>query len=109
MRTSNKAKSQSVRNASEAIVLLQSLLMAALALAGFLAASTITACFNAVQNANSAAVLITDGKIVTENETVSVERATGIINNYTLVCVSGGIIAVTILAANLYRLWKKRK
>lgn len=74
-----------------------------------MAASTVVAGFKAITNANSAVALITDGAIVTESETVSVEQAKRIIGNFELVCTSALAIGAIIVAASLVRLFLKSR
>jgi hypothetical protein len=85
----------------------QSLMLLAFGVAGLMAASTIIACFKAVTNAQSAAVLITDKAVVNEFESVPIERAEGIVNNFGFVCYSALAIGAVIFIANAIRICLK--
>jgi hypothetical protein len=81
----------------------------AFGMAGFMAASTVVAGFKAITNANSAVALITDGAIVTESETVSLDQAKRIILNFELVCTSALAIGSVVLLASLVRMLIKAR
>ena len=100
---------QSPKSAAESIIFTQSVFLMAFGIAGFMAASTVVAGFKAITNANSAVALITDGAIVTESQTVSVEQAQRIISNFELVCTSALAIGAIIVVASLVRLFFKSK
>lgn len=102
-KTSQKNQKVSV---SEVIIQIQSLLLLSLSIAGIVSTSAVTAGFKALTNAQSAAYIITDGKIVTDQEVISVERCQQIINNYTLVNVTILVISITIFVASSVRLFK---
>ena len=98
---------QSPRSAVESIILTQSIFLLAFGMAGFMAASTVVAGFRAISNANSAVAIITDGAIVTESETISIEQAHRIIGNFEIVCTSALAIGSVVLLASLARLYIK--
>ena len=78
-------------------------------IAGLMATGTIVAGFNAMRDLNSAVTLITDGAIVTDKTTVSVERVEGIINNFQLVCLTSLTIGTVVAVATVARLIIKSK
>jgi hypothetical protein len=100
-----KPKSQSV-SVSEVIIQIQSFLLLSLSIAGIVSTSAVVAGFRALTNAQSAAYIITDGKIVTDQEVISVERCQQIIDNYSFVNVSILCISLVIFIASSIRLYK---
>ena len=101
---SNNKPNESV---NETIIQIQSIMLMTLSLASMTASNTIIACFNALTNANSAAYIITDNAVVTETQTISIEDAQRIVNNFEFVsyCVFG--IGVIIFISSTIRLIKK--
>jgi hypothetical protein len=102
-------RNQKPKSAAESIILTQSVFLMAFGMAGFMAASTVVAGFKAITNANSAVALITDGAIVTESETVSLDQAKRIILNFELVCTSALAIGSVVLLASLVRMLIKAR
>ncbi len=93
----------------ESIIFLQSLFLVAFGLAGFMAASTVVAGMCAITDASSSVALITDGSLVTENTTVSVDEAKHIIGNFEIVCTSSLVIGLVVVTASVIRLALKAK
>jgi hypothetical protein len=102
-------RNQKPKSAAESIILTQSVFLMAFGMAGFMAASTVVAGFKAITNANSAVAIITDGAIVTESETVSLDQAKRIISNFELVCTSALAIGSVVLLASLVRMLIKAR
>lgn len=102
-------RNQSLRSAAESIILTQSVFLMVFGMAGFMAASTVVAGFKAITNANSAVALITNGAIVTEHESVSIDQAKRIISNFELVCTSALTIGSVVLLASLLRILLKTR
>ena len=97
------------QSVSEAIISIQSVFLLLFGIAGLMATGTIVAGFNAMRDLNSAVTLITDGAIVTDKTTVSVERVEGIINNFQLVCLTSLTIGTVVAVATVARLIIKSK
>lgn len=100
MRRNDKPKQSVV----ESIIFLQSLFLVAFGLAGFMAASTVVAGISALTDASSAASLITDGRLVTETQTIKVDDAKHIIGNFEIVCTSSLAIGLVVVTASVVRL-----
>lgn len=92
---------------SEAIIVVQSLLLMLLAIAGMASTDAVTRGFNALTNAQSAAYIITDGAIITETEQISTERVQAIIHNYELI--NGCILTIgaIIFVSTVIRILKR--
>jgi hypothetical protein len=74
-----------------------------------MATGTIVAGFKAMRDLDSAVTLITDGSVVTDKTTISVERVEGIINNFQLVCLTSLTIGIVVSAATVVRLILKSR
>lgn len=94
--------------AGEVIICILSAFLVAFGVAGFLATDTVKSGFNALQDANSGAAIITDSGIVTENGVVSVSRVKGIVNNFLLVSMCASVFGIVVVLATIVRLKKKR-
>lgn len=92
------------QSVSEAIISIQSVFLLLFGIAGMMATGTIVAGFKAMRDLDSAVTLITDGAIVTDKTTVSVERVEGIINNFQLVCLTSLTIGTVVAVATAARL-----
>ena len=92
------------QSVSETIISIQSVFLLLFGIAGLMATSTIVAGFNAMRDLDSAVALITDGAVVTDKTTVSVERVEGIINNFQLVCLTSLTIGTVVALATVARL-----
>lgn len=92
----------------ESIILMQSVFLMAFGLAGFMASSTVVAGMKALTNANSAAAIITNGALVTENESIGIGEAERIVANFEIVCTSALAIGSVIIVASLVRLALRR-
>ena len=92
---------------SEAIIVVQSLLLMLLAIAGMASTDAVTRAFNALTNANSAMYIVTDHAIVTETEQISTDRVQAIIQNYELI--NGCILTIgaIIFVATVIRILKR--
>jgi hypothetical protein len=101
------SKERPKESVSEAIILVQSLLLMLLAIAGMASTDAVTRGFNALTNVHSSAYIITDGAIVTETENISTERVQAIIQNYELINGCILTIGVIIFVATLIRIFKK--
>lgn len=97
------------QNVSEVIILIQSVFLLLFGVAGMMATETIVAGFKAMRDLDSAALFITDGSIVTDKTTVSVERVESIINNFQLVCLTSLTIGAVVVVATAARLIIKLK
>jgi hypothetical protein len=93
----------------ESIIFLQSLFLVAFGLAGFMAASTVVAGMCAITDASSSVALITNGSLVTENTSVSVDEAKHIIGNFEIVCTSSLVIGLIVVIASVVRLVLKSR
>jgi hypothetical protein len=100
-------KGKQKEGVSEAIIVVQSLLLMLLAVAGMASTNAVVKGFNALTNAQSAAYIITDKEILTEFETISTERVQAIIQNYELI--NGCILTIgaIIFVSTLIRIFKK--
>jgi hypothetical protein len=94
-------------NVSEFIILTQSTLLLLLGVAGATSSATITAGYRAMRNLESAVTIITDNAIVTDLETVSVDKVEGIINNFEFMCTVSVIIGLVVAVATAFRIYKK--
>jgi hypothetical protein len=103
-----KSKENLRGSVSEAIIVVQSLLLVLLAVAGIASTDAVTAGFNALTNAQSAMYIITDNAIVTETEQISVERVQSIIQNYELINACILTIGLIVFVATLIRIFKKK-
>jgi hypothetical protein len=92
------------QSVSETIISIQSVFLLLFGIAGMMATGTIVAGFKAMRDLDSAVTLITDGAVVTDKTTVSVERVEGIINNFQLVCLTSLTIGTVVAAATIARL-----
>lgn len=92
------------KSVSEAIILLQSVLLMAVATAGLSATSSVTAMYNALTNANSSAYIITDNSVVTETETISTEECFKIVTNFEFINTCIFLIGLTIFICSLIRI-----
>lgn len=92
------------QSVSEAIISIQSVFLLLFGIAGLMATGTVVAGFKAMRDLDSAVALITDGAIVTDKTTVSVERVEGIINNFQLVCLTSLTIGTVVAVATVARL-----
>ena len=102
------SKERQKESVSEAIIVVQSLLLMLLAIAGMASTDAVTRGFNALTNAQSAAYIITDKAIVTETENISTERVQAVIQNYELINACILTIGAIIFIATLIRIFKKR-
>jgi hypothetical protein len=93
----------------ESIIFLQSLFLVAFGIAGFMAASTVVAGMLAITDASSSVALITNGSLVTENTSVSIDQAKHIISNFEIVCTSSLVIGLVVVTASVIRLALKAK
>ena len=100
-------KEKTKESVSEAIIVVQSLLLMLLAIAGMASTDAVTKGFNALTNINSCAYIISNGAIVTETESISTEKVQAIIQNYELI--NGCILTIgaIIFVATLIRIFKK--
>jgi hypothetical protein len=104
------AKSPPEKNGvSETIISIQSVFLLLFGIAGMMATGTIVAGFKAMRDLDSAVTLITDGAVVTDKTTISVERVEGIINNFELVCLTSLTIGIVVAVATVARLILKSK
>ena len=92
---------------NEAIIQIQSLMLVLLSFAGLTASNTIIACFNALTNASSAAYIITDNAVVTETESLSVDKCQSIVNNFEFVSYCVFTIGLIIFISSTIRIIKK--
>jgi hypothetical protein len=92
------------QSVSETIISIQSVFLLLFGIAGMMATGTIVAGFKAMRDLDSAVTLITDGAVVTDKTTVSVERVEGIINNFQLVCLTSLTIGTVVAVATVARL-----
>ena len=92
------------QSVSETIISIQSVFLLLFGIAGMMATGTVVAGFKAMRDLDSAVALITDGAIVTDKTTVSVERVEGIINNFQLVCLTSLTIGTVVAVATVARL-----
>ena len=74
-----------------------------------MATSTVVAGFAALRNRDSAFAIVTDEGIQTEHGVVSVERVSGIINNFELVGVCVSVFGLVVLIATCIRIYNKSK
>jgi hypothetical protein len=93
----------------ESIIFLQSLFLVAFGIAGFMAASTVVAGMLAITDASSSVALITNGSLVTENTSVSIDEAKHIIGNFEIVCTSSLVIGLVVVTASVIRLALRAK
>ena len=94
-------------NASEIIIMVQSIFLMLVAVAGLSATDAVNSMYNSLTNASSAAYIITDGAVVTESGTISTDECLGIIRNFELVSVCMLLIGLTIFVSSLIRLARK--
>lgn len=74
-----------------------------------MATSAVVAGFNALRNLNSAVAIVTDEGIQTEDGVVSVERVSGIVNNFELVGVAVSAFGFIVCVATCIRIYNKTK
>ena len=83
---------------------MQSIFLMAFGLAGYMASSTVVAGMKAMTDASSAVAIITDGALVTDKESISVQEAQRIVSNFDVVCTSALSIGGVVVIASLIRL-----
>lgn len=93
--------------ASEVIIATQSVFLFLFGLAAILSTSAVVAGFNALRSLSSAAAVITDEGIVTDEGTFKLEHIRGIIDNFQLIGIVVTIFGAIVCTATAIRLWKK--
>jgi hypothetical protein len=104
-----KLKPAGSGSVSEVIIATQSFFLFAFGMAGIMATSAVVAGFNALRNLNSAVAIVTDEGIQTEDGVVSVERVSGIVNNFELVGVAVSAFGFIVCVATCIRIYNKTK
>lgn len=104
-----KLKPAGTGSVSEVIIATQSFFLFAFGMAGIMATSAVVAGFAALRNLNSAVAIVTDQGIQTEDGVVSVERVSGIINNFELVGVCVSTFGIVVCVATCVRIYKKNR
>jgi hypothetical protein len=104
-----KLKPAGTGSVSEVIIATQSFFLFAFGMAGIMATSAVVAGFAALRNLNSAVAIVTDEGIQTEDGVVSVERVSGIINNFELVGVCVSVFGLIVCVATCIRIYKRSK
>lgn len=102
-----KLKPAGTGSVSEVIIATQSFFLFAFGMAGIMATSAVVAGFAALRNLNSAVAIVTDEGIQTEDGVVSVERVSGIINNFELVGVCVSVFGLIVCVATCIRIYKR--
>jgi hypothetical protein len=104
-----KLKPAGTGSVSEVIIATQSFFLFAFGMAAIMATSAVVAGFAALRNLNSAVAIVTDEGIQTEDGVVSVERVSGIINNFELVGVCVSVFGLIVCVATCIRIYKRKQ
>lgn len=102
-----KVKRLSNAPVAEVIILVQSLMLAALGMAAWGATDTIMGCLAVLRNSENMVAFATEDAIVTDTGTISTGAAQAVINNFEIVCLSVMSIGTVVAIASLVRLAKK--
>lgn len=95
------------RRQSEQIIAIQSLILIAVATAGYMASDSIIASLNAINDPSSYVTMRTENAILTDNTKVDLTYTESIVNNFRFICLTTITIAVGIALANLVRILKR--
>ena len=98
---------QQSENVNEVIIQTQSILLMTLSIASMTASDTIIACFNALTNASSAAYIITDNAVITETQSISIDKCQRIVSNFEFISYCVFAIGAIIFVSSIIRLFKK--
>ena len=107
MKKTRKKAAVANGTASEVIIATQSAFLFLFGLAAIMSTSAVVAGFNALRSLTSAAAVITDEGIVTDEGTFKLEHVRGIIDNFQLVGIVVTIFGAIVCAATAIRIWKK--
>ena len=94
-------------NLAEVIIVMQSVFLMLLSIAGLSAADSVTSMYNALTNASSSAYIITDSSVVTETENISTEQCMHVIQNFELVNTCIFMIGFIIFVSSTFRIFRK--
>lgn len=95
------------RRLSEQIIGIQSVILIAVAVSGYMATDSIIDSFNAIKDPNSYMAIRTSSGLVTDNVEIDLTYTEAIVNNFKFICLTTIAIAATIGAANLIRILKR--
>lgn len=92
---------------NEQIIAVQSAVLIAVALAGYMASDSIIESFNAIKDPNSYATIRTPNGIMTEHTDIDLTTCEAIVSNFRFICLTSIAIAVTIGTTNIIRILKR--
>lgn len=95
--------------ASEVIIATQSAFLFLFGVAAIMSTSAVVAGFNALRSLTSAAAVVTDEGIVTDEGTFKLEHVRGIIDNFQFVGVCITAFGALVCVACAVRMWRKSR
>lgn len=103
------AQVASAGTASEVIIATQSAFLFLFGVAAIMSTSAVVAGFNALRSLSSAAAIVTDEGIVTEEGTFKLEHVRGIIDNFQLIGICITAFGAVVCVACAIRMWRKSR
>lgn len=100
------AEKRTKRSATEAIIILQSLLFFAFGLAAWSASSVIVSGLDVMTSVDNMVTFRTEDMLITDKGNINTSTAKGIVSNFELICFSSMAISSVILLATIYRIKK---
>jgi hypothetical protein len=97
------------KDASEQIIVIQSLMLLAFGLAGYMSSSAIIDSFNAIRDPNSMVAIATDNALLTDTTTVDLTTAEAIVRNFRFICLITLTVASVLAVTNGLRLLAKKQ